>query len=662
MEAMFSHFLNASFSGSIVIGVILLLRPLLKKAPKSMLCLLWLLAGVRLMLPVEIESDFSLQPRTQLVAEIRQDADSVKPAHVLQEDAPEATVQPAGIVPAAPPVNIQQQDASTNIQQQPAAGEIALQNEWLAVLPWLWLAGMAAMAAYTLVTWLRLKNQVRMAVKTADGCREAEGIATAFVLGLLHPQIYLPKDLNPVDRAFIVSHERTHVARCDHWWKFLGFLVLAVHWFNPVVWLAYSLLCRDMEMACDEQVVRDMDTDQRKAYSAALLACASGHKRFAACPVAFGEVSVKQRILRVLHYRKPGFWISLVAALAVIFVLVCFLTNPTAESETDDSGVSTETINLDDYATKETTLTADLKGVMKEDTLIAKCFDALTAFQNLESYSATIASEFNTYDTLNNRSFHQFWCNGENWLRISEIPEAKVYNQYLYKDGHLFNRIENAYYEEETAWGEVQDAHPDAFRPWIEGFAWNTETISLYDHTEAQGYEYITLTVAEELTMSGLTVPSFTLTFEFVEGSSLAAINLRLESEEETPSMNPTRESIYISMQLNTYSPEENAMIINEYYLSIPESITSALEKELLEEVSSVIEEYAYTSKLRFVDRLILMGKGYVTADTAITFSHTEESIQEAAKEQLVPYIEAGLIPDNFDYDLEKNQTPCLLG
>ena len=276
----FQNLLTASIHGSVVILAVLLLRLVLRRTPRKYICLLWLLAGIRLLLPIEVRSDLSLQPAFTLTL--------------------------------------------TRLTAFP----------WAKWLPWIWGAVACGFAVYSLVSYWRLKKKVREAVRIRGGW-ECDRIDTAFILGFIKPKIYIPMGMTPQFRQHILAHERTHLDKGDHWIKMIGFLALALHWFNPLVWIAYSLLCKDIEMACDERVVQFMELPERKSYSAALLSCSSNRAHFGASPVAFGEVSVKKRILSVLHYKKPGFWISLLGVLAFFFVALCLLTSPNAAPEAE---------------------------------------------------------------------------------------------------------------------------------------------------------------------------------------------------------------------------------------------------------------------------------------------------------------------------------------
>lgn len=329
MNTLFRNILTASFHGSIVILAVMLLRLVLKKTPRKYICLLWLLAGLRLLMPFQIQSDLSLQPSADPVAQVQQQISRSQTPAAPEDFSPADLDVPAPVqTPEALP-DIQS-PVTTVISSTPSpAPETAAEPDtgfdFLSVLPWFWLGIACCFGIYSLYTYLTLKLKVREAVKIPGGW-ECDRIETAFILGFIRPNIYIPMGMTPEEQRYILAHERTHLDKGDHWFKMVGFL--ALHWFNPLVWAAYILLCKDIEIACDERVVQFMELDERKAYSAALLNCSTNRAHFAACPVAFGEVSVKERIKSVLSYKKPGFWISLVGVIAIVFVAVCLVTSP----------------------------------------------------------------------------------------------------------------------------------------------------------------------------------------------------------------------------------------------------------------------------------------------------------------------------------------------
>ena len=203
------------------------------------------------------------------------------------------------------------------------------------IMPYLagvWLVGIAALLIYTLVSFLRLKRKIGTAVLLRDNIYQSESVVSPFVLGIIKPKIYLPFNMNGQDMEHVIAHEQAHIRRKDFLWKPLGFLILTLHWFNPMVWLGYILLCRDIELACDEKVIKVLDNEQRADYSQALVSCSVNRRMIAACPLAFGEVSVKDRVKSVMNYKRPAFWVVLVSVIACAVVAVCFLTNPVTKA------------------------------------------------------------------------------------------------------------------------------------------------------------------------------------------------------------------------------------------------------------------------------------------------------------------------------------------
>ena len=326
MAQFFNNLLNASFHGSIVILAVIVLRLLLKKTPKKFFCMLWLLAGIRLLMPFEIQSTLSLQPNPEPMFQQMTEyevPDLVPEAPMVpiqQENRQEAET-------AAPVFTVTPAEPTLVVQESVNRQEITPAINWMSMIPWVWLTVASFFLIYTFYAYFRLRLRVREAVKIEGGW-ECDRIETAFILGFIRPQIYIPMGLSAMVRKHILAHERTHLEKGDHWFKMIGFIALALHWFNPLVWIAYIFLCKDIEIACDERVVQFMELQERKEYSAALLICSTNKAHFAACPVAFGEVSVKHRIKSVLKYKKPSFWISLAGVIAIIFVAVCLVTSP----------------------------------------------------------------------------------------------------------------------------------------------------------------------------------------------------------------------------------------------------------------------------------------------------------------------------------------------
>ena len=315
MAAVFLKLLNLSISASWLVLAVLVLRLISKRSPKWMNVLLWGIVALRLMLPFSIESALSLIPS----------AETVSPAVVQFDPAPTIT---SG-------VNIIDNAVNPSLSEHFAAAPTMSVNPlyvWTYLAGWVWLIGLGVMLLYALVSYLRLRRRVSVSLCVRENIYLCDAISSPFILGVVKPHIYLPSGLDEVQRQNVLSHERAHLARRDHWWKPLGFALLAVYWFNPVLWLAYTLLCRDIELACDERVIRTMDESAVKTYSTVLLACSMPRKAVITCPLAFGEVGVKERVRNALHYKKPAFWVVAASVAVCVVVAVCFLTNPEHET------------------------------------------------------------------------------------------------------------------------------------------------------------------------------------------------------------------------------------------------------------------------------------------------------------------------------------------
>ena len=410
MERFLQNLLTASIHGSILIFAVLLLRLVLLKTPKKYICFLWLLAGIRLLLPIEIRSDLSLQP--------------------------EFTLSFAKISSL----------------------------KWAAVLPWVWAVIAACFAIYSLISYLKLKDQVRDAIRIRGGW-ESDKIETAFILGFIKPKIYIPMGMDSQSRQNILAHERTHLDKGDHWIKMIGFLALALHWFNPLVWVAYILLCKDIETACDERVIRFMELDERKAYSSALLRCSSRRAHFAASPVAFGEVSVKQRILSILKYKKPSFWLSLLGVLAFFFVAVCFLTSPPA--------APTEALSPEEQA-----------NLAK----IEQCREDLEAQFAKEAFCAAIQGRTSNGSV---RWTAKLYWQGEDtlWTLCTSYQEG-IAEGYMERAGKHY-----AWYSD--SWMLVDKADT-RFGQWLDLFRWDMDTAAFVEDTQEDGYDRLRFTTQWE--------------------------------------------------------------------------------------------------------------------------------------------------------------------
>lgn len=312
MEGIFVKLLNMSVSASGFILIAVLLRALLKRSPKWIHCLLWGLVAVRLVCPLSFESSFSLAPRADFVE---------AKLGVQREDGRYMN----SVTDAGKALN----DDLDNAQNKNLAnkGNADRQSDWKKI-SWTWFTGVVLLLGYAAISYLRFRKKVQASVRLRDGIYVCDNIRTPFILGVIRPGIYLPSDMDEVQTDNVIAHERAHLSRLDQVWKPLGYCLLAVYWFNPLCWLAYVLFCRDMELACDEKVIRDMDTEDKKVYSRVLLSFSDPSHRIAAGPLAFGEIGVKKRIQSVLNYRKPAFWMVGLAILALVVTSLCFLTNP----------------------------------------------------------------------------------------------------------------------------------------------------------------------------------------------------------------------------------------------------------------------------------------------------------------------------------------------
>lgn len=313
MDDVFLKLVNLSISASWLILAVLVLRVVLKKAPKWVMPLLWGVVALRLVCLFSIESALSLIPSAETI-----------PSEIVTETREPVLYEQATLDIATNPTLPSAAEVPVGVSRQQAQVDFNIYSV-------LWLAGMAALLVHALVSAGKLKRKLATAILLRDNIYESEFVDSPFVFGVVKPNIYLPMHMDEGTAAYVIAHEHAHLARRDHWWKVLGYLVLALHWFNPLVWVAYILFCRDIELACDEKVVKGLDGAARADYSQALLSCAAPKRAVAACPLAFGEGNIKTRVKSALHYKKPAFWVAAAAVLAVVIVAVCFLTNPRSE-------------------------------------------------------------------------------------------------------------------------------------------------------------------------------------------------------------------------------------------------------------------------------------------------------------------------------------------
>ena len=316
MSDLFLKIVNMSISASWLVVAVLILRLVLKKAPKWVNVLLWGIVAVRLICPFSFESALSLIPSAETF-----------PEKIIS--GPSFDVQ-TGITPIDNRINDYLGDRYFEGVTVPTNNG----NNVMTILTIVWIIGILLLATYTVISYWRLHRKVDTAVRYKDNIFQSENVSSPFVLGIINPRIYLPFSMNEQDMEHVVAHEQAHIRRKDHWWKPLGFLLLTIHWFNPLMWLAYVLLCRDIELACDEKVIKGLSNEQRADYTQALVARSVNRRMIAACPLAFGEVGVKERVKSVMNYKKPAFWVIIIAVIVCVGVAVCFLTNPKQDSYT----------------------------------------------------------------------------------------------------------------------------------------------------------------------------------------------------------------------------------------------------------------------------------------------------------------------------------------
>lgn len=445
MSTIFLKILNISFTAGWLILAVIALRLLLNKAPKWIMCLLWGLVALRLLIPFSIESALSLVPSGEIVSESI--VSNASPSIDTGFKAVNNAVNPIITETFAP-----QSEASVNPMQIIVTIATAI-----------WIVGMAAMFIYAFVSYFKLKTQVRastpLSVKTSEFSRRvmvSDDIKSPFILGIFKPVIYIPSNLDLNTIEYVCAHENAHIKRHDHWWKPLGFFLLSIYWFNPLCWIAYILLCKDIESACDEKVIKDKDKSYLALYSQALLDCAVQRKRISACPLAFGENGVKGRVKGVLNYRKPAFWIIVIAVVVIIVAAVCFLTNPKRidPSEKKPPELMIESDNSD------TMLRASMYGYHwswkekgKEQNVIA---DGISPFDDSNIATLQLDDEKHTlkFNFVNEPDSVKVLCIGEEHINDEINFENNIYQTTYDSTSHTIEvpPVYSLYYVIEAEW------------------------------------------------------------------------------------------------------------------------------------------------------------------------------------------------------------------
>ncbi len=435
----FFEIFNMSMVACWLIFAVIVLRIILKRAPKWITCALWGLVGLKLTVPFSFESVLSLIPSAEI---INTDAYVARP--YIQTG-----------------VEIVDNSVNDYLGGHYFEGVTVPANNFdnmMNVFSVIWLIGIIALLIYTAVSYFLTYKKVRESILLKDNVMLCDRISTPFIFGILKPHIYLPSDLNKADYDYVIAHEKAHLSRLDHIIKLVSFLILTVHWFNPLVWVSYILLCRDIEIACDQKVIKALGEESKKPYSEALVNCSVPKRSLAACPVMFGEVSVKGRIKSVLNYKKPSFWLILAAVIAVIICAVCFLTNPPSPSPASPFPSSNNSSSL---------ASSDIAGssdAQSQDTTEQSSSNISTSSNNetssnVETSSVTetsseSSSRKNTAPTVDRTSSVSSKLSSQHIS--SEEKEKTEFDKYveanfeLVPEGVTFRRIDTTIYEDST--------------------------------------------------------------------------------------------------------------------------------------------------------------------------------------------------------------------
>ncbi len=430
MTELFLKLFNMSFTASFLIVAILILRLVLKRAPKQAICVLWVFVAIRLVCPISFESVWSLIPSANPI-----------PNEIVYMKQPQID---SGIVVLDRTIN---PVIAESFAPSPVASANPLQI-WLAVAALVWVVGVGVMVLYAGISYFWLYRRVRASVCIEKRIYICDDIDSPFILGVIRPRIFLPSYMEQaVEKPYVIAHEKAHLKRLDHLWKPLGFLLLSVYWFNPFIWVAYIMLCRDIELACDERVIKDMGPEDKKAYSKALLACNVSRRMIAACPIAFGEVGVKERVKTVLNYRKPTFWISLIVLAVVVGVIVFFMTNPASKQEKGENSQQ-ESFELSEKV-NETENGSKTDGVDTADEDYAVIYDKYMDVSQLEIREGVGSANYTVED-------RRFICEDAS---LNEL-EYLIYNYYYFETFGKFDKLRDLV-GDEALHGSIQNTQED---------------------------------------------------------------------------------------------------------------------------------------------------------------------------------------------------------
>lgn len=389
MEALFIKLINMSINASYLIIAVIIIRYFFKKAPKNMICLLWGLVAIRLLIPFSFESTTSLLPTATTIQEdiLYQDSTHINNGlstdnnNIIDSETPQS-------------LNPNQAENTNPIQVILFASSI------------IWIIGIIVLMLYSFFSIIQIKRKVATAVPMQDNIYQCDIIGSPFVFGLFRPRIYLPFSIEASSLNYVLAHEKAHIKRRDHWFKAIGFLLLTVHWFNPLVWVAYMLLCRDIELACDEKVLMQIGSQEKKSYSTTLLACTLKRSSIALCPLAFGEIGVKHRVKNILNFRKPTLWIMIVSIILCIIIMLTFSSNPLGK------GIHIDRVRLDvyDYPITEECITKLNSGYFSKDKdlysqLLEEKYDKNTSYGNLICAVYNISIPYSAFYNLDDCNF-----------------------------------------------------------------------------------------------------------------------------------------------------------------------------------------------------------------------------------------------------------------
>ncbi len=470
MEAIFLKIVNMSITSGYLALIIIALRLLLKKAPKSLRCMMWAFVGIRLICPISIESILSLIPSAETI-----------PRDILVSETP--TINSG--------ISFVNQIVNPAISQTVSQNSVSLIQNITNVASVIWIIGMSFMLAYMLISYLCIHKKVLTAVEIEKNVWICDYVTTPFILGIFRPKVCLPSSIDERDVPYVISHEKAHLKRHDHIWKPIGFLLLAIYWFNPVLWIAYILLCRDIELACDEKVIKELGIAIKKPYSDALINCSTHVKIITACPLAFGEVGVKERVKNVLNYKKPKFWIVISGVLACMVITVCLLTNPVDSSKKSKSstGTSDETEfkeaynNIQNEIKNEYTIDNSELEHLEEMEKVIETMDVLSKMHNdYIIYTEKIYTYTNSPDPLDprlvlcesNKTFQFIWSGFSSYIAVGEYDLSNGILTCITSDGEY--KYTFVYDERNNSF--VFSASDSSKIPQYKYSSWSEETIT----------------------------------------------------------------------------------------------------------------------------------------------------------------------------------------